>query len=220
MKEVQTKDDFKVVINPLIKRDSLSLSFLSLSLILKEKDPEEMKKKAKEIIDLVKEKYPEVGLEFYNFRDDTYTVERIESLCSYPQVAHVPHDKECIVETIQEMQTNSLHYLKEGKLERKYFACVYALLIFGWLGEYTEKMTQKDFCTWLEQRGFNTLRHSQFSTILSNLRYSNIFPNYNSEVEVAVKFTKFQVDFIKLYWMKMMRKYGSFEEMKNKKPEL
>lgn len=201
------------------KSDSFGKCFLSFALILKEEDPEEMGAKAKEISEYIKERYPDVDLQFFNFKDGMYSFEYRSNAISYPFIDGTPIDKECIFESILELQKRKEYQDKKGNLARKYLVCVYALITNGWLGVDTEKMDHKTYIGWLKNKGIFTYEKSRLSEILSYLSKRYGFPNWKTDIAEAVKFTHFQIEFINIYWGIMLSKYGSFDEIKGLKTE-
>lgn len=203
----------------LSKTDYCAKCFLALSLTLANDEPNEMKIKAKEIINYLHEQYPEVGIQFFNFKDGKYSIELQDFFYAHPFITETPLNKECIEETINVIKTKIDYQDKGSNLIPKFFVCIYALIINGWLGTGAEKLSQMEFRKWMEEKGFHPRGRSQFSNKLAELSKLFKFPNWDSEINEAIKNTNFEKEFIKTYWGLMMLKYESFEEMKEVKSE-
>lgn len=149
-----------------------------------------------------------------------YYVEKHSLYDDYPFINDEKLDKDCLIESIQEIENNEdFQDKKKRRLKRTFFICIYALMINGWLGKCENVMDQKDFLEWMENNTFSVHKHSQFSNLLSALRKRSKFPNWDVEIEKAVQYIKFQSAFLTIYWEKRMTKKSSLSNISAPKTE-
>ena len=89
----------------IIRNDNNAKCFLSLSLSLAHDESDEMGKMAKEIIDYIHVNYPEVGVQYFNFKDGIYTMDLGDFVYTHPFMTEVPLNKECVIESLYKIKT-------------------------------------------------------------------------------------------------------------------
>ena len=128
-------------------------------------------------------------------------------------------DYDSLIKAIKDLQDNmTIPFLKNGRLERFYFAVIYKMLIDGAFGTKNNKTSQRDFCDYMKRNGLDAGEHSILQEHFNKLEGD--FPEITAKQNDSARFSPQKNDDIKVLiktilegYIEKSHKYNPLEQV-------